>query len=73
MSETDKSELEERHVGFTVEPNDSGRWVVKGWRGFVEGEFPTQAEALRFALGALGRGGAPAPELRLALVGHSDG
>jgi hypothetical protein len=64
----------DRRPGFSVEPSDRGRWVVRECCGLVEGEFATQGEALRFALGELSRGRAhPAgfvhtPEPRLALA-----
>ena len=56
MTDTAMDEPEDRRPGFTVAPNERGVWVVRECCGLVEGEFASQREALRFALGELGRG-----------------
>ncbi len=71
-----EGELDDRRAGFAVELNERGLWVVRECCGLVEGEFPSQAEALRFALSELGRGyihpASFAPHAELALASHSN-
>ena len=78
MTDTAAGEPESRRPGFTVELSEWGRWVVRECCGLIEGEFATQAEAIRFALRELGRGRIHPvgfihnPEPGLALAGSED-
>jgi hypothetical protein len=78
MTDTEAGEPEDRRAGFTVAMNERGLWVVRECCGLIEGEFVTQGEAIRFALGELGRGRihpagfAHNPEPQLALHASDD-
>ena len=60
------AQAEPRQLSFTIELNARGFWVARERGGLIEGVFPSQGEAIRFALIELARANSHSPLARAA-------